>query len=44
MPSTTSYDFGDVALVDFPFTNQQATKKRPAVIISLRPTNKTGPM
>lgn len=34
MPSTTSYDFGDVALVDFPFTNQQATKKRPAVIIS----------
>jgi len=34
MPSTTSYDFGDVVLVAFPFTNLQATKKRPAVIIS----------
>ncbi len=34
MPSTTSYDFGDVVLVSFPFTNLQATKKRPAVIIS----------
>lgn len=34
MPSTTTYDFGDVVLVSFPFTNLQATKKRPAVIIS----------
>ncbi|WP_020482597.1 type II toxin-antitoxin system PemK/MazF family toxin [Methylomonas sp. MK1] len=34
MLSTTSYDFGDVVLVAFPFTNLQATKKRPAVIIS----------
>ena len=34
MPSTTSYDFGDVVLVSFPFTNLQVTKKRPAVIIS----------
>ncbi len=34
MPSTTSYNFGDVVLVAFPFTNLQATKKRPAVIIS----------
>lgn len=34
MPSTISYDFGDVVLVAFPFTNLQATKKRPAVIIS----------
>lgn len=32
MPSTTAYDFGDVVLVDFPYTNLQATKKRPAVI------------
>lgn len=34
MPSMTSYDFGDVVLVAFPFTNLQATKKRPAVVIS----------
>lgn len=34
MPSTTSYDFGDVVLVAFPFASLQATKKRPAVIIS----------
>jgi mRNA interferase MazF len=34
MPSTISYDFGDVVLVRFPFTNLQATKKRPAVVIS----------
>lgn len=34
MPSTTSYNFGDVVLVAFPFTNLQATKKRPAVVIS----------
>lgn len=34
MPSTTSYDFGDVVLVGFPFTNLQTIKKRPAVVIS----------
>lgn len=34
MPFTTSYDVGDVVLVNFPFTNLQTTKKRPAVIIS----------
>ncbi|MFA5630429.1 MAG: type II toxin-antitoxin system PemK/MazF family toxin [Porticoccaceae bacterium] len=34
MPSTTTYNFGDVVLVGFPFTNLQTTKKRPAVIIS----------
>ena len=27
------YSFGDVVLVGFPFTNLQATKRRPAVII-----------
>jgi mRNA interferase MazF len=30
----TSYKFGDVVLVPFPFTDQSATKRRPAVIIS----------
>jgi mRNA interferase MazF len=28
------YEFGDVVLVPFPFTNQLATKKRPAVVVS----------
>lgn len=36
MPSTTGYEFGDVVLVPFPFTDQTATKKRPAVVVSSR--------
>ena len=43
MPSTTSYNFGDVVLVAFPFTNLQATKKRPAVIISRHTYQQTRP-
>ncbi len=34
MPPTTGYSFGDVVLVPFPFTDQSATKRRPAVVIS----------
>jgi mRNA interferase MazF len=30
----TTYERGDVVLVPFPFTDQSATKKRPAAIIS----------
>ena len=30
----TSYSFGGVVLVAFPFTNLQTTKQRPAVVIS----------
>jgi len=30
----TSYNFGDVVLVPFPFTDQSGSKKRPAVIVS----------
>lgn len=34
-----SYSFSDIVLIPFPFTNQTATKKRPAVIISSNPYN-----
>ena len=30
----TSYKFGDVVLVPFPFSDQSASKKRPAVVVS----------
>ena len=34
MPATTSYSFGGIVLVPFPFTDQTGIKKRPAVIVS----------
>ena len=34
MPSMTAYNFGDVILVSFPFTDQAGAKQRPAVIVS----------
>jgi mRNA interferase MazF len=43
MPSTTPCNFGDVVLVAFPFTNLQATKKRPAVIISRKSYQESRP-
>ena len=40
MPNTTIYSFGDVVLVPFRFTDQTATKKRPAVVASSDSYNK----
>lgn len=34
MPPTTNFEFGDVLLVPFPFSNQTASKQRPAVVVS----------
>lgn len=36
----TAYEKGDVVLVPFPFSNQTALKKRPAVIISSNDYNR----
>ncbi|BAC88067.1 type II toxin-antitoxin system PemK/MazF family toxin [Gloeobacter violaceus] len=34
MPSTIPYDFGDIILVAFPFSDLKTKKKRPAVVVS----------
>jgi len=39
MPSMTNYNFGDVVLVPFPFTDQTDTKKRPAIVVSSQEYN-----
>jgi mRNA interferase MazF len=38
-----SFEFGDVVLVPFPFTNQIESKKRPAVVVSSRSYNSVKP-
>jgi mRNA interferase MazF len=35
-----TYQFGDVVLVPFPFTDQSTTKQRPGVIVSSSPYNR----
>jgi mRNA interferase MazF len=39
----TTYSFGDIVLVPFPFTDQSAVKKRPAVIASSDTYNRYRP-
>lgn len=39
MPSTTSFNQGDVVLVPFPFTDLTAVKQRPALILSPKRLN-----
>lgn len=34
MQNMTNFDFGDVVLVSFPFTNQIGIKQRPAIVIN----------
>jgi mRNA interferase MazF len=43
MPIMTIYEFGDVVLVPFPFTNQMTQKKRPAVVVSSNSYNQLRP-
>ena len=39
----TGYEFGDLILVPFPFTDQSATKRRPAVVVSSAAYHRTRP-
>ena len=43
MQNMTIYNFGDILLVPFPFTDQTSSKKRPAVIISSKTYNQQKP-
>lgn len=43
MPPMTHYNFGDVVLVPFLFSNQQSSKKRPAVVVSSHTYNQYKP-
>ncbi|MCA2998161.1 MAG: type II toxin-antitoxin system PemK/MazF family toxin [Burkholderiales bacterium] len=38
-----AFEFADVLLVPFPFTDQQGVKQRPAVVVSSRSYNKNRP-
>jgi mRNA interferase MazF len=40
---TTPFEFGDIVLVPFPFTDQSASKRRPAAIVSNAAYNRVKP-
>lgn len=43
MPSTMPFEFGQIVLVRFPFTDQRGGKQRPAVIVSSAAYNQARP-
>ncbi len=43
MTNTISFKFGQIVLVRFPFTNQQGSKNRPAVVVSSVAYNRQRP-
>lgn len=43
MPPTTSYDFGELVLIPFPYTDQTGSKKRPAIVVSSPAFNRRRP-
>lgn len=43
MPPTTSYSFGDIVLIPFPFTDLTGIKRRPAVVVSTERYNAARP-
>ncbi len=43
MPNMTTYNFADIILVPFPFTDQTTSKKRPAVVVSSKEYNQGRP-
>lgn len=43
MPNMTSFEFGTMTLITFPFTNQTGSKQRPAVVISSKAYQKAKP-
>jgi mRNA interferase MazF len=43
MPNTTTYDFGDVLLMEVEYTNQRQSEKRPVVVVSTSLYNQSHP-
>ncbi len=43
MPSTTTYERGQVVVVNVPFSNQSGAKPRPALVVSAEPFHRNLP-